>query len=129
MFAVIKTGGKQYVVHPGDKIKIEKLEIPEGKEVSFDALMVSDKETLVGAPYVKGYKVKAKVLGRGKGKKIIVYKYKPKKRYHKKQGHRQMYTEVEILSISDKRATSKTKEKISASAKKPAAGKKAIVKL
>jgi len=72
MFAVIKTGGKQYVVHPGDKIKIEKLEIPEGKEVSFDALMVSDPPagggTLVGAPFVKGYKVKAKVLGGRQGK-------------------------------------------------------------
>ena len=99
MFAIIKTGGKQYVVSPGDKIKVEKIDTSEGKEVSFDALLVSDKETLVGTPYVKGYKVKAKVLAQGKGKKIIVYKYKAKKRYHKKQGHRQLYTEVEILSI------------------------------
>ena len=63
MFAIIKTGGKQYIVQPGDKIKVEKLETSEGKEVSFDALLVSDKETLLGTPYVKGYKVKAKVLG------------------------------------------------------------------
>lgn len=105
MFAIIKTGGKQYIVRPGDKIKIEKLDASEGKEVSFEALLVSDKETLVGTPYVKGYEVKAKILGQGKDKKIIVYKYKPKKRYHKKQGHRQLYTEVEILTI-----VSQTKE-------------------
>lgn len=104
MFAIIKTGGKQYVVSPGEKIKIEKLDASDGKEVSFDALLVSDPPagggTLVGTPYVKGYKVKAKVLAQGKGKKIIVYKYKAKKRYHKKQGHRQRFTEVEILSIT-----------------------------
>ena len=148
MFAVIKTGGKQYVVRPGDKIKIEKLEIPEGEEVFFDALMVSDKETLVGAPFVKGYKVKAKIIGGGKGKKIIVYKYKAKKRYHKKQGHRQLFTEIEILSISvkgesgeakkttakaatggtaksaPKRATPATKEKASTTKKKATVGEK-----
>ena len=101
MFAIIKTGGKQYLVRPGDKIKVEKLDASLGKEVSFDALLVSDKETLLGTPNVLGYKVKAKVLSQGKGKKIIVYKYKPKKRYHKKQGHRQLYTEVEILGIAE----------------------------
>jgi len=111
MFAVIKTGGKQYVVSPGDKIKVEKLDASDGTEVFFDALLVSDKETLVGTPYVAGYKVKAKVLAQGRGKKIIVYKYKAKKRYHKKQGHRQAYTELEILSIETGTATA-TKSKV-----------------
>jgi len=101
MFAVIKTGGKQYIVSPGDKIKVEKLETPEEQEVIFrSVLLVADKETFIGTPYLAGYVVTGKVLGHGKGKKIIVYKYKSKKRYHKKQGHRQLYSEVEILSIS-----------------------------
>lgn len=110
MFAVIKTGGKQYIVHPGDKVKIEKLTVSEGKEVVFDmVLLVSDKETLVGTPSVKGYVVTGKVLKQGRGKKIIVYKYKPKKRYHKKQGHRQAYTEVEIVSIGQKASGTATR--------------------
>lgn len=100
MFAIIKTGGKQYAVRPGQKIKIEKVETPEGEDVVFDAvLFVSDKGNLIGTPYVKDYIVKGKVLKQGKGKKIISYKYKPKKRYDRKVGHRQRYTEVEILSI------------------------------
>lgn len=112
MFAIIKTGGKQYIVRPGDKIKIEKLETPQGEEVVFEnVLLVSDKETLVGAPYVPGYLVLAKVLKQGKGKKVIIYKYKPKKRYHKKQGHRQRYTEVEIVSISSSPAASAVPKK------------------
>ena len=114
MFAVIKTGGKQYVVSPGDKIKVEKLDVSEGAEVSFDALLVSDKETIVGTPYVAGYKVRAKVLGQGRGKKIIVYKYKAKKRYHKKQGHRQSYTEVEILSITNGKEGKGAEKKVAA---------------
>lgn len=126
MFAIIKTGGKQYIARPGDKIKVEKLETPEGQEVVFDQiLLVSDKETKIGAPYLAGYIVKGKVLRQGKGKKVIIYKYKPKKRYHKKQGHRQPYTEVEILSIAkgEKRQVAK------AAKKKPAAKKKAIAKV
>lgn len=150
MFAIIKTGGKQYIVQPGDKIKVEKLETPEGKEVVFDrVLLVSDKETAIGTPYLIDYIVKGKVLRQGKGKKIIVYKYKPKKRYHKKQGHRQLYAEVEILSISapavagqaggvkkvakatkpkGAKSASVAKTKIQAAAKKPAAKKTAAVK-
>jgi len=104
MFAIIKTGGKQYIVRPGDKIKVEKLAVPQENEVVFDhvLLVAGDKpeETLIGAPYIKEYTVRGKILGQGKRKKIIVYKYKSKKRYHKKQGHRQLYTEVEIISIS-----------------------------
>ena len=101
MFAVIKTGGKQYLVSPGNKIKIEKLDVEEGKDVVFDQVLLlsKDKDIKIGAPLVKGAKVKAKVLKQDKAKKIIVFKYKPKKRYQKKKGHRQPYTEVEILKI------------------------------
>lgn len=102
MLAVIKTGGKQYLVQPGDKIKIEKLDAKEGDQVVFDKVLltVNDKDDVsVGTPLVKGAKVKAKVIEQGKGKKLVVYKYKPKKRYSRKKGHRQRYTKVEILSV------------------------------
>ncbi|MCD6114800.1 50S ribosomal protein L21 [bacterium] len=101
MFAVIKTGGKQYLVKPGDKIKIEKIKNKEGEEVVFEeVLLVSDdKKTEIGKPLVEGAKVKAKVLEHGKGEKIIIFKYRSKKRYRKKQGHRQPYTLIEILEI------------------------------
>jgi len=102
MFAVIKTGGKQYLVSPKDKIKIEKLEAEEGKEVVFDEvlLLAKDEENIkIGTPFIKGAKVKAKVLKQDKAKKVIIFKYKAKKRYQKKKGHRQPYTEVEITKI------------------------------
>ncbi|MBL7053071.1 MAG: 50S ribosomal protein L21 [Candidatus Portnoybacteria bacterium] len=105
MFAVIRTGGKQYLVSPGDKIKVEKLDVEEKKEIVFDEvlLVANDKKTVkIGDPLVKGAKVKAKVIKQDKAKKIIVFKYKPKKRYQKKKGHRQPYTEVEILKIENK---------------------------
>ncbi len=101
MFAVIKTGSKQYLVSPGDKIKVEKLEKKEGEEIIFDQvfLLSKNKSVKIGTPLVKNVKIKAKILKQGKAKKIIVFKYKPKKRYEKKMGHRQPYTEVEILKI------------------------------
>ncbi len=100
MYAIIQTGGKQYKVQAGDEVLVEKLDIAEGEEVSFDVLLVSgDSGVQVGKPLVEGVKAKAKVLEHGKGKKVIVFKYKPKKDYRKKQGHRQPYTRVEILSI------------------------------
>lgn len=101
MLAVIKTGGKQYKVSPGDKIKIEKLEKEKGKEVIFDQVLLIEKNNnlQIGTPFIKGAKVSAKVLEQGKGKKVIVFKYKPKTRYKKKQGHRQLFTEVEITKI------------------------------
>ncbi len=143
MLAVIKTGGKQYLVSPGDKIKIEKVEGKElasasadapssakategkkatalpsetpndsekrrragkGKEIIFDQVLLLEKQRKVeiGAPFVKGAKVTAKILSQGKGKKIIVFKYKPKTRYQKKAGHRQPFTEIEILKIETK---------------------------
>ena len=100
MLAVIKTGGKQYLVKLGDKIKIEKLEKKQGEKFSFtDVLLVEKNKKLeIGNPLVKA-EVEAKVLSHGKGKKIIVFKYKPKKRYSRKIGHRQPYTEIEITGI------------------------------
>jgi len=101
MLAVIKTGGKQYIVKKGDKIKIEKLKEAQGQEVVFDQVLLVEKakKVKIGTPFVEGAKVTGKVLEHGKGEKIIVFKYKPKKRYRKKQGHRQPYTLVEITKI------------------------------
>ncbi len=103
MLAIIKTGGKQYLVQPGDKIKVEKLEKKEGEEFSFsDVLLVEkNKKIEIGNPIVKEAKVEAKVLSHGKRDKIIVFKYKPKKRYSRKIGHRQPYTEIEITGIKN----------------------------
>lgn len=103
MLAVIKTGGKQYIVTPGQKLKVEKLEGEEGKAVKFDeVLLVEDdnKKVEVGQPTVKGAAVAAKIVAQTKGPKVIAYKYKPKKRYHLKKGHRQQLTEVEITGIN-----------------------------
>jgi len=100
MLAIIKTGGKQHIVKPGDKLKIEKLEKKEGEEITFsDVLLVEkNKKVEIGNPKVKA-EVLAKVLRHGKGDKVIVFKYKAKKRESRKIGHRQPYTEVEILAI------------------------------
>ena len=99
MLAVIKTGGKQYLVKPGDKIKIEKIEKKEGEEVIFDQVLLLEKNRKleIGRPLISGAKLTAKVLKQGKGKKVIIFKYKPKTRYKKKAGHRQLFTEVKIL--------------------------------
>lgn len=101
--AVIKTGGKQYLVAPKDKIKIEKASKKEGEEIIFDQVLLLEKNNKlsIGAPLVKGAKVIGKVLKQGKEGKVIVFKYKPKKRYKKKTGHRQLYTEVEIIKSVD----------------------------
>lgn len=101
MFAIIETGGKQYKVQEGDVIYIEKLNGGEGESVTFDrVLAVSGKDGLVtGAPVVSGATVTGKVEKHGKGQKIIVYKYKAKKNYRRKQGHRQPYTKVTIEKI------------------------------
>lgn len=101
--AVIKTGGKQYIVTPGQKIKIEKLPQEEGSEVVFDeVLLIKDNDkTEIGTPFVEGAKVKGKVIKHGKGKKLIVFKFKAKKREQKKKGHRQLFSEVEIISIEN----------------------------
>jgi len=101
MYAIIKTGGKQYLVREGDVIRVEKLNAEEGSVVTFDeVLAINDDESLkVGAPTVEGAKVEAKVIKHGKGKKIVIFKYKPKKNYRKKQGHRQPFTQVQISKI------------------------------
>lgn len=102
MYAVIETGGKQYTVHEGDVLKIEKLDVAEGEAVSFDKVLMinGDVGLKVGTPYVEGAKIEAKVLRQAKEKKIIVYKYKAKKNERKKKGHRQPYTLVEIGKLA-----------------------------
>ena len=100
MYAIIETGGKQYKVAAGDVIRVEKLDVKEGDSVNFDkVLVVADNEVLVGSPYVSGKVVSATCLKQGKDKKVVVYKYKRKSGYHKKNGHRQLFTEVKINSI------------------------------
>ena len=101
MYAIIGTGGKQYKVEEGDVIKVEKLGVEAGQTVTFDQeLVVSDKETKVGTPTVEGASVSATVVAEGKSKKVIVYRYKRKTGYHKKNGHRQPYTQVKIDKIN-----------------------------
>ena len=103
MLAVIRTGGKQYLVSPGQKIKIEKVEAKEGSEIKFDEVLLLEKgkKLEIGTPLVKEVKVTGKIIRHGKGKKIIIFKYKAKTRYKKKAGHRQPFTELEILKISN----------------------------
>ena len=100
MIAIIRTGGKQYIVKPGDKLKVEKLLKEVGEEFSFTDVLLSEKDNKVevGTPLVKA-EVMAKVLSHGKGDKVIIYKYKPKKRESRKVGHRQPYTEIEITGV------------------------------
>ncbi|OGY57746.1 MAG: 50S ribosomal protein L21 [Candidatus Colwellbacteria bacterium RIFCSPHIGHO2_02_FULL_45_17] len=101
MFAVIETGGKQYRVSEGKKLRVEKLDAEEGKVFVFDkVLLVSDDMgTKIGTPVVGGAKVEAKVLKQGRADKVIVFRYHAKTRYRKKKGHRQPFTEVEIVKI------------------------------
>ena len=101
MYAIIETGGKQYKVTEGDIITVEKLNVEAGQEVTFNAVLVLSKNDTVsvGAPYVEGASVVASVLGEGKEKKVVVYKYKPKKGFHKKRGHRQPFTKLQIKSL------------------------------
>ena len=126
MYAIIESCGKQYKVAEGDVVFFEKLDAEEGKKVTFDNVVLVSEEgkVQVGAPYVKGVKVEGKVVAHGKGKKILVYKMKPKKNYRRMQGHRQPYTKVEITSIKTAAAktttakTTTTKTTAAASAKK-----------
>jgi len=128
MYAIIEACGKQYKVVEGDVVFFEKLDTEEGKKVTFDkVILVSDDgKVQVGNPYVKGVKVEGKVVAHGKGKKIVVFKMKPKKNERTKQGHRQPYTKVEITSI--KTAATKTtkaadKQETTETVAKPAAKK------
>ena len=101
-FAVIETGGKQYRVSEGNKIKVEKLNAEEGKDFVFDKILLlsTDKGSTIGTPYIDGAKVEGKVLAQARSKKVIVFRYHAKTRYRKKKGHRQPFTEVEITKIS-----------------------------
>ena len=101
MYAIIETGGKQYRVQQGDTIFVEKLSLEPDVSVDFDVLLLGgDSGVTVGKPLVEGAKVSARVVSQVKGKKIIVYKYKSKKNYRRKQGHRQPYTKLEITGIT-----------------------------
>ena len=101
MYAIMETGGKQYRVEPGNIIKVEKLPGSKDDEVLFDkVLFVSDKEKIeLGHPFIKNVKVRGKILNQGRGKKVVVFKFKRRKRYHKKRGHRQYLTTVKIENI------------------------------
>ena len=101
MYAIIKTGGKQYKVAEGDVIMVEKLSVAEGEAVVFDEVLtvVNDGDVKVGKPVVEGAKVTGKVEAQGKDKKILVFKYKAKSNYRKRQGHRQPFTKVVIEKI------------------------------
>lgn len=99
MYAIIATGGKQYRVSQGDIIYIEKLDLQEGSEVTFPVLMLGGDTITSGTPEIQGASVTGTVLQHGRGEKIIVFKYKSKKNYRRKQGHRQPFTKVEITAI------------------------------
>ena len=113
MYAIIEACGRQYKVQEGENVYFEKLDVEEGKKVSFDKiLLVSDEgKVQVGNPYVTGVKVEGKVVSHGRGKKILVFKYKAKKNERKTRGHRQDYTKVEISSIKIKAEKSEKTEK------------------
>lgn len=100
-FAVIATGGKQYKVAPGEKIKVEKLDLKEGETFKFNEVLLSvaGDKVEIGTPLLKGAEVEAKVLRQGRDKKKIIFKYHSKTRFRKRKGHRQMFTELEIVKI------------------------------
>ena len=132
MYAIIESCGKQYKVAEGDVVFFEKLDVEEGKKVTFDnvVLVSDDKKVEVGAPYVKGVKVEGKVVSHGKGEKILVYKYKAKKNYRRTQGHRQPYTKVEITKIKTaaEKAEAKTETKAETKTATKSAEKKTTTK-
>lgn len=103
MYAVIEAGGKQYRVCKGDKIRVEKIEAEPGSEITIDKVLMLGRDggAEVGAPYVSGASVAAKVLEHGKEDKVIVFKYRRKKNYRRFRGHRQQYTELSILSLGE----------------------------
>lgn len=101
MYAVIKTGGKQYRVSEGDRLRVEKLDGDVGAELTFDdVLMLGGDKVAVGTPTVDGASVSARIVAQDKAKKVIVFKYKRRKGYRRKYGHRQPYTELEITGVS-----------------------------
>ena len=108
MYAIIKTGGKQYRVQENDEFRVEKLDAQVGDKVVFDEVVaVGGDELVVGTPFVEGYAVEAEVLEQGKADKVIIYKYKAKKDYRRKNGHRQPYTLVKVTGIGAAKAADK----------------------
>ena len=101
MFAVLETGGKQHKVQPGSVLRVEKLEVAEGEQVAFDRILAvgDDARIVIGTPVIEGAEVTARVLHQGKAKKIIVFKYKRRKSYRRKTGHRQPFTALKITAI------------------------------
>lgn len=118
MYAVIRTGSKQYKVSPGDQITVEKLDVDEGKKHNFDdVVLFHDGEKLVVNPKeLAKVRVAARVIGQGRSDKIVVLKYKPKKGYHKKRGHRQMLTRLEIEDIVMRKTAPRHKAAVAAKA-------------
>ncbi len=102
MYAIVNTGGKQYRMEPGDTVRVEYLPFDEGDLVELDdvRMLSDDGEVTIGAPAIEGAKVTAQVMAQGRGKKVIVFKYKAKTRYRRKNGHRQNYTELRVTDIS-----------------------------
>ena len=109
MYAIIETGGKQYKVQAGDQIRVEKLNVEDGGAVVFDKVLAAGEgaDIKIGAPYLEGITVEGTAVESGKGDKVIIFKYKAKKDYRKKQGHRQPYTLVEITSVAGEKAAPK----------------------
>ena len=114
MYAIIEACGRQYKVQEGETVYFEKLDAEEGKKVSFDKVVMlsNDGKVEVGNPYVANAKVEGKVVAHGRGKKVLVFKYKAKKNERNTRGHRQDYTKVEITSISAKAAKAEKEEKV-----------------
>jgi large subunit ribosomal protein L21 len=128
-YAIMESGGKQYIAREGETIEVDRLPLEIGKPVEFDQVLlaVNGKEILVGSPLIKGVSVKAKVVEQIKAKKIIVFKYVPKQRYRRKAGHRQKYTRVVVDEISFP-STKKDAAKKESAKEKPAPKKKATKK-
>ena len=122
MYAIIETGGKQYKVQNGDQLRVEKLEAEAGSTVVFDKVLAAGEgsDIKVGTPYLEGLTVEGTVVESGKGDKVIIFKYKAKKDYRKKQGHRQPYTLVEITAIGGEAAEEKPAKKPSLKSMKKA---------
>ncbi|MEA4987886.1 MAG: 50S ribosomal protein L21 [Anaerovorax sp.] len=126
MYAVIETGGKQYRVQPGDVISVEKLNVEAGAKVDFDRILLASDGTAleIGTPVVEAAKVSGTVVENGKGKKVIIFKYKSKKDFRKKQGHRQPYTMIKIDEVSvngkSEKAAAQVEETAKAVEEKPA---------
>ncbi|UCH52161.1 MAG: 50S ribosomal protein L21 [Chloroflexota bacterium] len=114
-YAIVETGGKQYKVAPGQKIDVDRLETAEGEDIELSKVLIiaDEKDTIIGSPTIDGAKVTATCLGEEKGDKVIVFKYKPKVRYRRKKGHRQLYSRLEIKEIvkPGEAATTKTTRK------------------